>query len=568
MICNYRILVDPDEYQPGTPGKVWTEEEVDIVREKIRSLLYPPAQKNGMTETVLFQLSFHDCLTYKDGSPGCDGCLNWAHMGEMPPSPFSRVEDRYCKHQFDKPEKTDNNGMSGAVETLERVYLEKDYPENAPETAKSLKNLGISRADLWQFAANVALEGTIERSDTSCRHDYYYRQQVPLLEDEKRGFAYGVWKCKIKLTKPIKMQFGRSDCIATGGLDKPYQTDKEENHSNAHANIDEIIRDVNGALGMSARDLIALTSIHGLINPFGEGSIGTKYTWVGSGASLTNMYYKIIANKPMYAFGKGSIGRPMINAHGIGNIYPAAIGDEDGNPVAHHGMRVTCSDCWNTAQDGFGGPCVFRPTMATAPDAPNRDLLQRPAFDKFENGERVADTDGVSFTTTGIQKGNKNSYLKSSWTRQTTFWNNMFMLNYEAGFYRKFDVDPEAFRGTGCPGIDLETPNVMWGNGEPCSEHGSGPIKDGSNSVVASPAADCPVQDLIDEEGTSIAEITEQYANDHDVWASDFLDAWQRMQAIKCTNLKDGPENSWLGYYSLKEMGADIGENYLGFYTL
>ena len=518
-----------------------------------------------MTETVLFQLSFHDCLTYKDGSPGCDGCLNWAHMGEMPPSPFKSVEDRYCKHQFDKPEKTDNNGMSGAVETLERVYLEKDYPENAPETTKSLKNLGISRADLWQFAANVALEGTIERSDTSCRHDYYYRQQVPLLENEGRGFAYGVWKCKIKLNKPIKMQFGRSDCIATGGLDKPYKTDKEENHSNAHANIDEIIRDVNGALDMSARDLIALTSIHGLINPFGEGSIGTKYTWVGSGASLTNMYYKIIANKPMYAFGKGSIGRPMINAHGQGNIYPAAIGDEDGNPVAHHGMRVTCSDCWNTAQEGFGGPCVFRPTMATAPDAPNRDLLQRPAFDKFENGERVADTDGVTFTTTGIQKGNKRSYLKSPWSRQTTFWNNMFMLNYEAGFYRKFDVDPEAFRGTGCPGIDLETPNIMWGNGEPCSEHGSGPIKDGSNSVVASPAADCPVQDLIDEEGTRIAEITEQYANDHDVWASDFLDAWQRMQAIKCTNLKDGPENSWLGYYSLKEMGADIGENYLGF---
>ena len=78
---------------------------------------------------------------------------------------------------------------------------------------------------MWQFAANVALEGTIERSDTSCRHDYYYRQQVPLLENEGRGFAYGVWKCKIKLNKPIKMQFGRSDCIATGDLDKPYKTD-------------------------------------------------------------------------------------------------------------------------------------------------------------------------------------------------------------------------------------------------------------------------------------------------------------------------------------------------------
>ena len=532
---------------------MWTVNEVDIVREKIRALLYPPQQRNGMTETALFQLSFHDCLTYKDGAPGCDGCLNWAHMGEQPPSPFTGVKDRYCKHQFPKPEKTDNNGLSGAVATLEKVYLEKDYPEGTRETSKSLKKLGISRADLWQFAANVALEGTIERSDTSCRHDYYYRQQVPLLENEGKGFAYGVWKCKIKLNKPIKMQFGRSDCIATGGLEKPYMTDKEENHSNAHANIDEIIRDVNEALGMSAKDLIALMSIHGLIHPFGEGSIGTKYTWVGSGASLSNIYYKIIADKPMYAFGKGSLGFPMVSSQG-GNVYAAAIGDIDGNPVAHHGMRVTCSDCWNTAQDGFGGPCVFRPTTASAPDAPNRELLQKPALDGWENGKRISSTNGVTFTSTGIQKGNRRGYYTNRGS--TRFWSNMFMLNYEAGFYRKFDVDPEAFRGTGCPGIDLETPNVMWTNG-------TGPIKQGSNSVVASPVADCPVQDLADEEGTLISDITEQYADDHDVWASDFLDAWQRMQAIKCPDLKDGPENSWLGYYSLKEMGADIGKEYV-----
>ena len=129
------------------------------------------------------------------------------------------------------------------------------------------------------------------------------------------------------------------------------------------------------------------------------------------------------------------------------------------------------------------------------------------------------------------------------------------MLNYEAGFYRKFDVDPEAFRATNCSGITLEEPNVMWVNG-------SGPIKDGSNSVVASPVAKCPVQTLKDEEGTRIAEITEQYADDHDVWATEFLDAWQRMQEIKCPDLKDGPENSWLGYYSLNSMGAPIGMNY------
>ena len=140
----------------------------------------------------------------------------------------------------------------------------------------------------------MALERTIERSNFACRHDYFQRQQVPLLEgvwnynsaEDKltpgKGFAYGVWKCKIKLTKPFKFQFGRKDCIPSSNLDQPYITEKEENHSDPHANADEIVSDVKHHLGMSAKDLTALTSIHGMINPFGLGSIGSKYQWLGS----------------------------------------------------------------------------------------------------------------------------------------------------------------------------------------------------------------------------------------------------------------------------------------------
>ena len=170
-------------------------------------------------------------------------------------------------------------------------------------------------------------------------------------------------------------------------------------------------------------------------------------------------------------------------------------------------------------------------------------------WERIENVEKH-----ITYTSTGIQRrGTKDESEREEVKLQR--WDNRFMLNYEAGLYRKFDVDPVAFRATGCPGINLEKPNVMW-------EHGSGKIKKGSNSVVSSPIADCPVQDLKDETGTPIAKITEEYADDHDVWAKDFLDAWHRMQAIKCPDLKDGPENSWLGYYSLKEMGARIGMHY------
>ena len=33
------------------------------------------------SERKALRLGFHDCLKYKDGSGGCDGCLNWEGMG-------------------------------------------------------------------------------------------------------------------------------------------------------------------------------------------------------------------------------------------------------------------------------------------------------------------------------------------------------------------------------------------------------------------------------------------------------------------------------------------------------
>lgn len=50
----------------------------------------------------------------------------------------------------------------------------------------------------------------------------------------------------------------------------------------------------------------------------------------------------------------------------------------------------------------------------------------------------------------------------------------------------------------------------------------------------------------------------DQYANDHDIWVDDFLGAWQRMQAngYADNELQDGPESSWLGYSSLKEING------------
>ena len=267
----------------------------------------PNSQKGRsrpISEMSLFRLSFHDCLTYKDGTGGCDGCLNWDHMGTPTPSPFSSVP-MYCQHNHPKNNKTDNNGLDRLVYYLEKIYTTTDFPPNSPKLQQSLKASGKSRADLWQFAASVALEITIERSNFACRHDYFQRQQVPLLENEGKGFAYGVWKCKIKLKEPFKFQYGRKDCIPSSKFEFPYITEKGEENFNPHANADEIVTDARKKLGMSAKDLIALTSIHGMIHPFGHGAIGTKYTWVGSGPYLSNMYYKLLANRATYYWTRG-----------------------------------------------------------------------------------------------------------------------------------------------------------------------------------------------------------------------------------------------------------------------
>ena len=140
-------------------------------------------------------------------------------MGIDQPSPFPSMGERYCQHQFEKPTETNNNGLDRVTHYLEKIYKTADWPETVDPMPNGLSPFesGKSRADLWQFAALVALESIIERSDFACRHDNWQRQQVPLLEGVNRdlGLEYGIWKCKFKLDDPKTAMFktGRSDCI-------------------------------------------------------------------------------------------------------------------------------------------------------------------------------------------------------------------------------------------------------------------------------------------------------------------------------------------------------------------
>ena len=169
---------------------------------------------NRTDENKLLRLAFHDCIPYaKPPYGGCDGCLNWKGMN----APVRKVFTNEF-YKWKPINKTDNHLLGKTAGHLETIYKSINWPYVKPSLEVSLYQSGKSRADLWQFAALVALEVAIERANRACDLDYHQRQQVRLLEGRE--------KCEIKLTKPLKFMSGRKDCIPKRDL--PYKTWRKE----------------------------------------------------------------------------------------------------------------------------------------------------------------------------------------------------------------------------------------------------------------------------------------------------------------------------------------------------
>ena len=47
----------------------------------------------------LVQLGFHDCLKYKNGKGGCDGCINWHGVGFKPENYISYHKETYKSYR-------------------------------------------------------------------------------------------------------------------------------------------------------------------------------------------------------------------------------------------------------------------------------------------------------------------------------------------------------------------------------------------------------------------------------------------------------------------------------------
>merc|ERR1711935_1171882 len=345
------------------------------------------------------RLAFHDCLPYANGGEedrACDGCLDFNGMFNEKKQWFN--SDHIYK--FPRPTTTDNFLLGSAAIILEKIYKTIDWPFAAPidqDLTISLHQSGKSRADLWQFAGMVALERTIERANRACDLDFHIRQQITILESREA--------CEIKLDESVlKFVTGRIDCnnanevldcvseedIAEHGLeDAGFITCKHENHPELMGDGKHLVDFGRDIMNVDADKWMALQAIHGVIHSV---SIGTKYTWFGSGY-LGNTYFKLIANKPTYRqngyiagdlsftdclnsnqvecteatikSGKCDPDNPGDgNAIGIKNF---AVGDTLGNPIPMTGWRASCGFVWDTPE---GGPCILRPVLPECPGSP------------------------------------------------------------------------------------------------------------------------------------------------------------------------------------------------------
>ena len=174
-------------------------------------------------------------------------------MGFRYTNEFTPGKPKPPRNSFPVVYHTDNNDLQVTVEALERIYTEVDWPPSTPTLKESLKETGKSRADLWAFSANVALERAIERANYACDHDYASRQQVRLLEGRE--------KCEIKLNKPLKFQYGRRDCLATN-LTYPYITTETEVHPAPNGDGRKLLDYMKTQFNLNANDTVALMGIH------------------------------------------------------------------------------------------------------------------------------------------------------------------------------------------------------------------------------------------------------------------------------------------------------------------
>ena len=341
--------------------------------------------------------------------------------------------------------------------SLELIYTVANWPPGARALSQSLKDLGKSRADLWQFAGNFGLERAI--------HDTNANGQNSTLEMNSEAILCAIEgpdKCQMRLNRPIPFRTGRIDCVNDDPTLKMtqfgFEATKKERHSNSHGTGKKVIQDLKNDFNLTARESIALFAVHGLSSMGRNHEEGLKYKWIGGmsdsqrkgSTTFSNMYHKILNGK---TYDRG-------NAELYTQMGGYLVGDKQGNPVGKSGFNIRCGKFWTTEGRRCGGPCHFKPTNTGCnpiDDNPDHVMRQR-CFEQTSDGlsftkKTMAGCEDAEMTERpgGFRVQTGGPPIPES-RRCTTGW--QFLLPFEFGLVVDFEVDPETNMPFGCGAIN------------------------------------------------------------------------------------------------------------------
>jgi len=474
--------------------------------------------------------------------------LNWEGVGYSSPRALAKIRsERKKKYYRAYPiaRKTNNNKLQLAARSLELMFTVPNWPPGARSLTTSLKETGKSRADLWQFAANVALEKVINETNTLVCID----SEKYILNLDPNNEAD---KCEINLSRPVPFRWGRIDCIPEESkkwTPYPFEATKVEKHSNPFATGTEIIKNLKEDFDFTAKETISLMTLHGMSRLTKNFEQFLKYKWIGGMRSDTRdttnrgifhrLYYKTLNGKTYLGYGPSSSMVP-------GRTGKILIGDRNGYPVGGSAFYIDCKAQWNNTERIFPGPCHFRPTQTGCnPNALISPDLQmvKPCFQLNEAGDYVKNTISGCDAAKLVEKEGISYQIGGPLESSEQLCNpitNLFMFPYEAGFVLNFTV-AEDNTPQGCGTLDgewrKENQRPQWP--EPDFIYPGSPGYNGSPPCGFNTYA---------PEGEASSDIVTLFAQDHDAWQEAFFNAWEKMgtNGYDKETLTEGPSNGQL----------------------
>ena len=508
-------------------GNIWSPDDPNFAYWRNKSF-WRSDMMLAPTTRKLIQLAFHDCLKNVDSEGnhfgGCDGCLNWEGMDFLNQIPFGKFNEetkpRWPSYRaMPIKYKTDNNKLSTTAMALELIYIDAAWPPGVQALPTSLYKSGKSRADLWQLAANTALEIEIAKANYGCSHKVSYQQMVMALEGKE--------KCMWRLQKPVPFQYGRADCVRDEHFARtkfPFEATNNESHSNPFGEGKQVLEDLKKDFGMSARHSIALMAVHSIMPNSKNKVLNIAYRWGGS-PFLSNLYFKTLGGAPRYDMGNQLMLRTLVN-NPLKLSDSPLLGDEFGRPLARElqgDFDVLMKNWWNTSLPD-SGPWFFRPLKYSFTSS-SLDASLKPrkpcfaynytseAYERLDVSKERGNPEyevGCKKATinqdTGVQIGGPP--VESS----KVSYSLAFYLPYEIGFVKNFTVDAENHpRGCNLPEVFTKEywPNEEW-------------LEQSKTAITCERSTF-----KLEGEEESSADIVDEFAEDHEVWADAFIEGWQ-----------------------------------------